>query len=333
MSASRVVVVTGASAGVGRAIARAFGARGDRVALLARESTGLHAAADEVHAAGGDALAIATDVSECDQVFHAADRVESELGPIDVWVNNAMTSVFAPFVDIEPEAFERVTAVNYLGFAYGTLAALRRMRPRDHGVVVQVGSALAYRSIPLQSAYCGAKHAVLGLTESVRTELMHEHSRVKITMVQMPAMNTPQFAWVRTLLPDHPQPVPPIYQPEVAARAVVFASDHPDRRNFYVGLSTSLTVLANKLVPGILDRYLAATGYRSQQMAGVPVESGRPDNLFAPVEGLHATHGRFDDRAHRSNPQFWISTHRGPLVLLGAAAGAAGAGMRLVRRR
>jgi NAD(P)-dependent dehydrogenase (short-subunit alcohol dehydrogenase family) len=333
MTQSKVVVVTGASGGVGRAVARAFAARGDRVALLARESPGLHAAADEARAAGGQALAIPVDVSQHEQVLGAADRVDAELGPIDVWVNDAMTSVFAPFVEIRPEEYLRVTEVTYLGFVYGTLAALRSMVPRQHGVIVQVGSALGYRGIPLQSAYCGAKHAIVGFTASVRTELLHERSPVKISMVQMPAMNTPQFEWVRTRLPNHPQPVPPIYQPEVAARAVVYASEHPDRRNYFVGASTSLTVMANKFVPGLLDRYLAKTGYSSQQMPDTPVAPDRPDNLYTPVAGHHATHGRFDERAHDRNPQFWISTHRAGVLASAAALGAAGAAWRRIRRR
>jgi hypothetical protein len=212
--------------------------------------------------------------------------------------------------------------VNYLGFVYGTMAALRRMLPRDRGTIVQVGSALAYRSIPLQSAYCGSKHAILGFTESVRTELLHDHSSVSLTMVQMPAMNTPQFSWVRSKMPDHPQPVAPIYQPEVAARAVLFAADHPGRHNYYVGISTSLTVLANKVVPGLLDRYLARTGYESQQMPDRPVAGDRPDNLFEPVAGFAHAHGIFDDKAWSHSPQLWTTTHKAVLAI-GAAVAAA----------
>jgi NAD(P)-dependent dehydrogenase (short-subunit alcohol dehydrogenase family) len=327
MSEARTVVVTGASAGLGRAIACAFGARGDNVALLARGMDGLEAAADEVEAAGGRALTVRTDVSRWDEVDAAAQQVEAEFGPIDVWVNNAMTSVFAPFNDVTPEEFERVTAVNYLGFVYGTMAALHRMQPRDRGAIVQVGSALALTSIPLQSAYCGSKHAILGFTESLRTELLHDRSGVSVTMVQMPAMNTPQFSWVRTKMPNHPQPVAPIYQPEVAARGVVFAADHPNRHNFYVGISTSLTVLANKVGPGLLDRYLAATGYDSQQIANRPVAPDRPDNLFEPVANVHRTHGIFDDKAWSHSPQLWLTTHKARVALAAAAvAGAASAG-------
>jgi NAD(P)-dependent dehydrogenase (short-subunit alcohol dehydrogenase family) len=334
MSEQRTVVVTGASAGLGRAIAQAFGERGDNVALLARGPDGLDAAAQDVEAAGGRALVVPTDVSQWDQVDAAGQRVEAEFGSIDVWVNNAMTSVFAPFKDVTPEEFERVTAVNYLGFVYGTMAALHHMQPRDRGTIVQVGSALALRSIPLQSAYCGSKHAILGFTESLRTELLHDHSGVSVTMVQMPAMNTPQFSWVRTKMPNHPQPVAPIYQPEVAARGVVFASEHPNRHNYYVGISTSLTVLANKIAPGLLDRYLAATGYDSQQIANRPVAHDRPDNLFAPVSGLHHTHGIFDDKAWSRSPQLWITTHKAGLILAAAAVvGATGAGRILLSRK
>jgi NAD(P)-dependent dehydrogenase (short-subunit alcohol dehydrogenase family) len=323
MSEPRTVVVTGASAGLGRAIACAFGERGYNVALLARGIDGLEAAAKDVETAGGRSFVVPTDVARWGQVDAAAQQVESELGPIDIWVNNAMTSVFAPFNDVTPEEFERVTAVNYLGFVYGTMAALNRMRPRDRGTIVQVGSALALRSIPLQSAYCGSKHAILGFTESLRTELLHDRSGVSVTMVQMPAMNTPQFSWVRTKMPNHPQPVAPIYQPEVAARGIAFAADHPDRHNYYVGISTSLTVLANKVAPGILDRYLAATGYDSQQIANRPVAPNRPDNLFEPVADGHHTHGIFDDKAWSHSTQLWITTHKA--VLASTAAAVAGA--------
>jgi NAD(P)-dependent dehydrogenase (short-subunit alcohol dehydrogenase family) len=321
--ASRVVVVTGASAGLGRAIVRAFGARGARVALLARGPDALAAAADDVTAAGGTALPIPTDVADCDAVAAAARRAETELGPIDVWVNNAMTSVFAPFSEIEGSEFERVTAVNYLGFVYGTMHALRHMLPRDRGTIVQVGSALAYRSIPLQSAYCGSKHAVLGFTESVRTELMHERSGVQITMVQMPGMNTPQFSWVRAKLERHPRPVPPVYQPEVGARAVLHAADHPNRHNYYVGASTSLTVLGNKVAPGLLDHYLAATNFRAQQMDAPIAPTNVAGNLFKPVEGDVGAHGIFDAGAHPRSAQLWATTHRGWLALgAGTIAGA-----------
>jgi NAD(P)-dependent dehydrogenase (short-subunit alcohol dehydrogenase family) len=323
---AQVVVVTGASGGVGRAVARRFGERGARVALLARGEEGLNAAAKEVEAAGGQALAIPVDVADHGQVTAAADRVEQELGPIDVWVNDAFTSVFAPFTEIGPDEYKRVTEVSYLGYVYGTRAALDRMLPRDRGVVVQVGSALAYRGIPLQSAYCGAKHAIQGFTESLRCELLHDGSRVRVTMVQLPAVNTPQFDWVLSRLPRGAQPVPPIYQPEVAARAIAYAADHPGRREYWVGGSTAATLIANGVAPGILDRYLARTGYRSQQTEQQR-RADRPANLWRPAD--HAggpdfgAHGRFDDRSHRRSLQLWASQHHG---LLGSAATAAGAG-------
>ncbi|MDQ3897842.1 MAG: SDR family oxidoreductase, partial [Actinomycetota bacterium] len=265
MSAAAVAVVTGASAGVGRAAARAFAEGGYDVGLVARGRAGLEAAAKEVEAAGRRALVLPTDVADADAVDDAAAAVEDGLGPVDVWVNDAFTSVFAPFEAIEPAEFRRVTEVTYLGFAYATRAALRRMKPRNRGVIVQVGSALAYRGIPLQSAYCGAKHAIQGFTESVRTELLHDRSGVRITMVQLPALNTPQFSWVLSRLPRRPLPVPPIYQPVVAARAILWAARHPRRREWWVGGSTAATLLANAVAPGLLDRYLGRTGYRSQQ--------------------------------------------------------------------
>jgi NAD(P)-dependent dehydrogenase (short-subunit alcohol dehydrogenase family) len=292
----RVVVVTGGSAGVGRAVARRCAARGTDVAVLARDSERLHATAKELEAAGVRSLAVPTDVAEFDQVEAAADRVEAELGPIDVWINNAMTSVFAPFVEVEPEEFERVTNVTYLGVVHGTMSALRRMRPRDRGVIVQVGSALAYRAIPLQSAYCGAKHAVRGFTDSVRTELIHDGSGIRLVQVHLPALNTPQFDWVRSRLPKRPQPVPPIYQPEVAARAIVWAAEHP-RREVWVGIPTAATILANRVAPGLLDRYLGRTGYRSQQAEEL-ADPSAPANLWEPVQADVEARGRFDTRAH-----------------------------------
>ncbi len=319
-----VVVITGASAGVGRAAVREFASRGADVGLLARDSEGLEAAAKEVEALGRQAVAVPTDVADPEQVEAAAARIEERLGPIDVWVNDAMTSVFAPFTEIEPEEFRRVTEVTYLGFVYGTRSALKRMLPRDHGTIVQVGSALAYRGIPLQSAYCGGKHAIEGFTESVRAELLHQKSKVRLTMVQMPALNTPQFTWVLSRLPGSPQPVPPIYQPEVAARAIAWAATHR-RRQLWVGATTVATILANDVAPGLLDRYLGRTGYKSQQTRQ-PADPGRPNNLWAPVPGDHGAHGPFDEQAHPRSPQLWASTHRG---LVGAAiAGlAAGAGL------
>ncbi len=259
-----------------------------------------------------------------EQVRKAAGQAEDALGPIDVWINVAFTSVFAPFWEIGPDEFQRVTEVSYLGFVHGTRVALELMRPRDHGSIVQVGSALGDRSIPLQSAYCGAKHAVNGFTSSVRTELMHEGSSVRITVVQMPAVNTPQFSWVLSRLPDHPQPVPPIYQPEVAARGVAFAADHPGRKQYWVGASTAGTITANKFAAGLLDRYLARTGYKSQQTSE-KVRPGRPANLWEPVDGDaghdHGAHGIFDGKARASSPQLWVSHHA--RLLIGASCAAA----------
>lgn len=319
----RTVVITGASAGIGRATARLFGAHGDKVGLLARGSAGLEGTAKDVQNAGGQALAIPTDVADHGAVEAAADEIERTFGPIDVWINVAFTSVFAPFHEITAEEFRRVTEVSYLGFVHGTMAALRRMRERDAGTIVQVGSALGARSIPLQSAYCGAKHAINGFTESVRTELMHDHSNIHITVVQMPAVNTPQFGWVLSRLPRHPQPVPPIYQPEIPGRAVVFAAEHPQRKQYWVGASTAATILGQRLMPALLDRYLAKTGYSSQQ-TDQPVSPGRPFNLWEPRDddagGDHGAHGIFDDRAIGSAPQPWLSQHRRALTGVGAAA-------------
>ena len=322
-----VVVVTGASAGLGRATVRAFAERGYDVALLARGRDGLDAAAEEVAAAGRRALVLPTDVADPPQVEDAAARVEDELGPVDVWVNNAMTSVFAPFPQIDDDEFRRVTEVVYLGVVHGTRAALRRMLPRDRGVIVQVGSALGYRGIPLQSAYCGAKHAVVGFTESVRCELLHDRSGVRLTMVQMPALNTPQFGWVLSRLPKKAQPVPPIYQPEVAAAAIVHAAEHPGRREWWVGGPTAATLVGQKLFPGVLERYLARTGFSSQQ-ADEPAEGGSPGNLWAPVPGDHGAYGAFDDLAHRRSVQAWASRNRRALVGSAAAAASGAAWLR-----
>ncbi len=320
---TRVVVVTGASGGIGRAVARAFGARHARVALLARGEEGLRAAAEDVTRGGGTALAILTDVADFEQVDAAAERAEQELGPIDVWVNVAFTSVFAPFHEIEPDEFRRVTDVSYLGYVHGTMAALRRMKARDRGTIVQVGSALAYRGIPLQSAYCGAKHAIQGFNEALRCELLHDGSHVRTTMVQLPAVNTPQFSWVLSKLPDHAQPVAPIYQPEVAARAVLHAADHPRRREYWVGGSTVGTLLANAVAPGILDRYLAKTGYKSQQ-TGEARPAGQPVNLWAPADRTRdfGAHGEFDAEATPRSFQLWASRHHGLLAAGGSALAA-----------
>ncbi len=318
-----VVVVTGASAGVGRAAAHAFARRGACVCLVARGLEGLEDARREVESLGGTAIVVQADVAEHGQVEAAAERCERELGPIDIWVNNAMATVFARFADVSPEEYRRATEVTYLGAVHGTMAALRRMIPRDRGAVVQVGSALSYRAIPLQSAYCGAKFAIRGFTDSVRTELMHDGSRVWITMVQLPALNTPQFNWCRTHLREHPQPVPPIFQPEVAAEAIYWAAHHR-RRELDVGGSAVKAIVGNKLAPRLADRYLARTGFDAQQVQGLPV-NGRRDNLFAPDPGAAATHGMFDDRARGRSVQLWANTHRSfvAAALTTALAGAA----------
>lgn len=325
----RIVVVTGASAGVGRATAREFGRRGDWVGLLSRDQGRLQEAQKEIEAEGGRAVAIPTDVSDPDQVEAAAQRIEDELGPIDIWVNNAMVSVFKPFTDVTPEEFKRVTEVTYLGAVNGTRSALKRMKPRNSGVIVQVGSALAYRGIPLQSAYCGAKHAIQGFTESVRTEIFHDQLDIHITMVQMPALNTPQFSWVRTNFENKPQPVPPIYQPEVAARAIIWAAEHR-RRELNVGMPTSLTKFVNTIAPSLVDRYLALTGYASQQ-TDEPIEPDRKDNLFESVPGPYGAHGVFDDRSTNFSPQLQLTTHQGLVAAIGVAAAAIGGMVYLMR--
>jgi short-subunit dehydrogenase len=314
----RVVVVTGATAGVGRATALAFARRGASVGLIARGEERLEATRRELEQAGGRAETVSADVADAGAVEDAAGRIESALGPIDVWVNNAMATVFAPFERTEPDEFRRATEVTYLGSVWGTMAALRRMKPRDRGVIVQVGSALAYRGIPLQAAYCGAKHALQGFLESLRTELMHDGANVHVTMVQLPALNTPQFTWSRAKMPHQPQPVPPIFQPEVAADAIVFAADHP-RREVMVGWPTVKAILGNAVAPGIADRYLADNGYQAQQ-TDEPLEHERPGNLFEPADGDRGAHGPFDDRAKRFSLQLWATKHR---IALGAAAGAA----------
>ncbi|MFH8747751.1 SDR family oxidoreductase [Streptomyces rimosus] len=329
------VVVTGASAGIGRATARLFGARGADVVLLARGRTGLEAAAAEVEARGGRALVVPTDVADPDQVEAAAQAAEDAFGPIDVWVNCAFSTVFAPFTEVTPEEYRRATEVTYFGFVNGTRAALRRMLPRDAGAIVQVGSALGFRSVPLQSVYCGAKHAINGFTSSVRTELLHRKSRVAVTVVQMPAVNTPQFDWVLSRLPKHPRPVAPVYQPEVAARAVVHAADHPRRKQYYVGASTVATILGNRIAPALLDRYLARTGYDAQQMDGRP-GTGRPANLWEPADGPdgrdHGAHGIFDDSSSPHAPQAALARHPVLVAVASAVAGAAvGAVLKPVR--
>jgi NAD(P)-dependent dehydrogenase (short-subunit alcohol dehydrogenase family) len=330
---TKISVVTGASGGIGRAVARKLGERGGAVALLARGEDGLEGAAEDVRRAGGVPLPIEVDVADFAAVDEAAARVEKELGPIDLWVNDAFSSVFAPFTEMGMDEFTRVTQVSYLGYVYGTKAALTRMLPRNQGTIVQVGSALAYRGIPLQSAYCGAKHAIQGFTESLRVELLHDKSNVHVTMVQMPAVNTPQFSWVLSRLPEKAQPVPPIYQPEVAAKAVLYAAEHPKRREYWVGGSTAGTLIANAVAPGLLDRYLARTGFKSQQ-TGEPRDKNAPTNLWEPVDGARGpdegAHGDFDAQAKTRSPQLWASQHHGLLAAVGggllAAAWAWGRG-------
>ena len=324
-----VVVVTGASAGVGRATVRRFAQDGARIGLLARGIDGLRGAERDVQQADGEALVVTTDVSVPEEVEAAAATVEDRFGPIDIWINNAMVSVFAPVKQLAADEVHRVTDVTYLGAVYGTMAALRRMLPRNRGTIVQVGSALAYRSIPLQAAYCGAKHALIGFTESLRCELLHDRSQVQVTVVQLPALNTPQFDWVRMRLPRHPQPVPPIYEPEVAAEAIYWAAHHP-RRELKVGGPTLLAIYGDRIAPGVLDHYLAWTGYEAQQTSE-PVDPNRQDNLFAPVAGDHGASGSFGDRAHKRSLQLWANTH--PLATLIASALSASLLYKVLTRR
>ena len=311
-----VVVITGASAGAGRATAREFARRGYSVGLIARGLDRLHAARAEVEALGSRAVVLPADVADEREVERAAERAERELGPIDIWVNGAMATIFAPVASITPEEFVRATQVTYLGAVWGTLAALRRMRPRNRGVIVQVGSALAYCSIPLQAPYCGAKHALRGFTDSVRTELLHEGSRIHVTMVQLPALNTPQFDWGRSRMPHRAQPVPPVFQPEVAAKAIAWAAEHR-RREVHVGWPAVKAILGTKLAPAHADRLLARAGFEGQQTK--EPEGRRPDNLFEPVPGDFSARGRFDAQARPFSVQLWINTHLGWIVA-GAAA-------------
>jgi NAD(P)-dependent dehydrogenase (short-subunit alcohol dehydrogenase family) len=327
MARREVVVITGASAGVGRATVREFAKRRASIGLIARGTDGLEGARREVESAGGRALVLPVDVADSAQVEAAAERVESTFGPIDIWVNNAMASVFSPIKEMTAEEFKRVTEVTYLGYVYGSLAALKRMLPRDCGTIVHVGSALAYRSIPLQAAYCAAKHAVLGFFASLRTELLHDGSNVKTTMVQMPALNTPQFGWVKSRLPRKAQPVPPIFQPEVGARAIYYAAHHPERREYYVGFSTVKAIFGNKLAPSFGDHYLARDGYDAQQHDG-PEDPNRPNNLWHPVSGDHGAHGTFDERASSFSMEVWLEMNR---KWLGAALGLLAAGALLSR--
>ena len=317
-------MVTGASSGIGRAIARELSRSGADVALLARGMDGLEAAAREVEANGRRALVFSLDVADADAVDDAADRIVAEWGKVDIWVNDAMVSVFAPVSETTAAEFRRVTEVNYLGFVHGTIAALRHMRPRDSGVIVQIGSGLAYRSIPLQSAYCASKAAVRGFTDSLRSELVHQRSRVRVTMLQLPAVNTPQFDVVRSRLPDHPQPLPPIYQPEVVARAVLRAVLHP-RREMWIGWSATKAIIGQRLIPGVLDRYLARRAWDSQTTRrlppGHPVKHGG-DNVDHPIPGDRGAHGPFDSRSRAVSTNSWIRARLGWMALAAASAGA-----------
>ena len=317
----KTVVITGASAGVGRATARLFGEKGWRVALLARGADGLEAGKKEIERAGSEAMVLPADVADEHAVDEAAARVEREWGPIDVWVNDAMATIFCEFMQVAPEDFRRATEVTYLGTVWGTRAALKRMLPRNRGTIVQVGSALAYRSIPLQAPYCGAKSAIRGFTDSLRSELIHRKSRVHLTMVQLCAFNTPQFDWGRTCMTRQPQPLPPIFQPEVAARGIYFAATHR-RREVWVGWPAIKAIVGTRLLPGLGDWILAREAYRGQH-TDQPLPAGRKDNLYQPVPGDHGAHGRFDARAKRHSIQLGLTMNRAALVAaaaLGAAA-------------
>lgn len=326
-----VVVITGASAGIGRATTEIFARHGARIGLLARGRERLEATRRDVEQAGGEALVLPTDVADADAVEAAAEAVEQTFGPIDIWINNAMASVFSPISKMLPEEYRRVTEVTYLGQVYGTLSALARMRTRQRGTIVLVGSALAYRGIPLQSAYCGAKHAVQGFFDSLRAELLHEKSPIHATMVQLPALNTPQFEWVKSRLPKKPKPVGTIFQPEVAARAIHWAAHHR-RRELYVGWPTVYSILGNKVAPWYADRYLAEVGYDEQQR-DEPTEPDRQDNLWQPAPGDFAAHGVFDDQAHAHSIQLWANLHREALAALGTFAAGALAGVLVGRSR
>jgi NAD(P)-dependent dehydrogenase (short-subunit alcohol dehydrogenase family) len=313
-----VVVITGASAGVGRAVAREFAKHGAKIGLIARGKDGLEAACAEVEKAGCQALVLPADVSNAEAMEAAAAEVESKLGPIDIWINNAMVSVFSPVKDMQAEEFRRVTEVTYLGYVYGTLAALKRMLPRDRGIIVQVGSALSYRGIPLQSAYCAAKHAIEGFSESLRTELIHDNSQVRITLVHLPAINTPQHGWSKSRMPRKAQPVPPIYQPELAAAAIYHSAYHY-RREWTLGMITDIVLAGNKLAPGVGDWYMARTGFESQ-MTDEPEVPDRNHNLWEPLPGDAGAHGRFGEQARKQSFQWWLTRHRTFLWLMAAAA-------------
>jgi NAD(P)-dependent dehydrogenase (short-subunit alcohol dehydrogenase family) len=313
-SKPEVVMITGASAGIGRATAQAFAKSGAKIGLLARGKIGLEAARIEVEKLGGRGLILIADVANDKAVEAAAEQLENEFGAIDIWINDAMVSVFSPIMEMKPEEYRRVTEVTYLGYVWGTMAALRRMRPRNRGVIVQVGSALAYRGIPLQSAYCAAKFAIRGFTDSLRCELIHDKKDIHICIVEMPAINTPQFGWVKSRLPNKAQPVPPIFQPEVAADAIVFAATHR-RREVYVGFPTVEAIVVNKIAPGFLDHHLAHTCFKAQQ-TDEPKNPDQPDNLFAPVEKDFGAHGNFDGRAKKFSIELWLDKNRATVFVV-----------------
>jgi NAD(P)-dependent dehydrogenase (short-subunit alcohol dehydrogenase family) len=333
MSKRLVVVVTGSSAGLGRAIAHGFAKKGAYLGLIARNPEALNAAKQECEALGGHALVLPADVSDAEAVDAAATRVEEEFGPIDVWVNDAMVSVFSPVKEMEASDYKRVTEVLYLGFVHGTLSALKRMLPRNRGTIIQIGSALSYRSIPLQSAYCACKHAINGFTDSLRCELHHDNSNVKVTAIQMPAMNTTQFDWVKNRMPNNTQPVPPIFEPELAAEVVVEAglAKNP-RREYWVGMPTVEAIVAQKFIPGILDRYLGKTGYRSQQIPNEPKNPDAPNNLYNFVPGTHSARGKFADRSKRTSVEIFVTLHRSWFAL-GAAMALSTIGGALIARK
>ncbi len=322
-SKPQIVMITGAAAGIGRATAQAFAKRGAHIGLLARGRVGLEGAKSDVEKLGGRGLVLVADVADEKAVEAAAERLEQEFGAIDIWINNAMASIFSPIMEMTPEEYRRVTDVTYLGYVWGTIAALRRMYPRNRGIIIHVGSALAYRGIPLQSAYCAAKHAIQGFTDSLRCELIHDKKDIHVCIVEMPAVNTPQFGWVKNKLRNKAQPVPPIYQPEVAADAIVFAATHR-RREIYVGLPTVEAIIGNKIAPGILDHYLS--GYKSQQTAE-PKNPEQPDNLFEPVEHDFGAHGTFDNLARRCSPQLWVTKNRSWLITIILLLAAVAAGL------
>jgi NAD(P)-dependent dehydrogenase (short-subunit alcohol dehydrogenase family) len=333
MKASQVVVITGASAGLGRAIAHAYAKRGAKLGLLARNPEALAAAKRECEHLGGEAIFVPTDVSDPEAVERAASQIEAELGPIDIWVNDAMVSVFSPVKEMEAADYKRVTDVLYLGFVHGTLAALRRMLPRDRGTIIQIGSALSYRSIPLQSAYCACKHAINGFTDSLRCELLHDRSNVHITTVHMPAMNTTQFDWVKNRMPDNTQPVPPIFEPELTAEVVVAAGlAKVPRREYWVGTPTVLAIIGQKFIPGLLDKYLGRTGYKAQQIQNEPRDPNAPDNLYQYVPGVHSARGKFADRSKRTSPEILLSLHPGWFAFTGLALAGLGAAFVGARR-